>query len=280
MPTAFAHLLQILLLIVILILYYYLYTDSSDARSPFVLRLYPPRLTNGFTNRPTDRPADRRIYRPTGRPIPFLVQFDLRNLLVVNPHQIDEDTLAANTEDYLKGQAQAAMQSLVNRWVRTPRIVCCLLFFPATFAFYFSLQLLYSCTRASFRLSLSPSLYLYIYTQYIVLVVKLEPSTQAAPWLFFFSRCDHGCTTLFNRSISSSSFRQNCTTVLLFGSRCFLTNGLLLLIVWPFFFFSSEFDKIVISSSRCSPKKLFLLILKKKSQICSCRCFRLLTLIV
>lgn len=45
-------------------------------------------------------------------------QFDLRNLLVVNPHQIDEDGLANDGEEYLKGQAQAAVQSLINRRAR------------------------------------------------------------------------------------------------------------------------------------------------------------------
>ena len=47
--------------------------------------------------------------------IPSTVQFDLRNLLVVNPHQVDEDALAEGSEEYLKGQAQAAVQSLINR---------------------------------------------------------------------------------------------------------------------------------------------------------------------
>lgn len=42
-------------------------------------------------------------------------QFDLRNLLVVNPHQVDEGALAEDSEEYLKGQAQAAVQSLINR---------------------------------------------------------------------------------------------------------------------------------------------------------------------
>lgn len=60
---------------------------------------------------------------PSASPDPFvsrafcavLPQFDLRNLLVVNPHQVDEDALANDTEEYLKGQAQAAVQSLINR---------------------------------------------------------------------------------------------------------------------------------------------------------------------
>lgn len=47
-----------------------------------------------------------------------VVQFDLRNLLVVNPHQVDEGALADGAEEYLKGNAQAAMQSLINRCVR------------------------------------------------------------------------------------------------------------------------------------------------------------------
>lgn len=42
-------------------------------------------------------------------------QFDLRNLLVVNPHQVDDGALAEDSEEYLKGQAQAAIQSLINR---------------------------------------------------------------------------------------------------------------------------------------------------------------------
>ncbi|CAN0213700.1 unnamed protein product [Pylaiella littoralis] len=48
------------------------------------------------------------------------LQFDLRNLLVVNPHQVDEDALAEDSEAYLKGQAQAAVQSLINRRARWP----------------------------------------------------------------------------------------------------------------------------------------------------------------
>lgn len=34
---------------------------------------------------------------------------------MVNPHQVDEDALAGDSEAYLKGQAQAAVQSLINR---------------------------------------------------------------------------------------------------------------------------------------------------------------------
>lgn len=45
----------------------------------------------------------------------FRNQFDLRNLLVVNPHQVDENAMADDSEEYLKGQAQAAVQSLINR---------------------------------------------------------------------------------------------------------------------------------------------------------------------
>lgn len=37
--------------------------------------------------------------------------------MVVNPHQVDEDALGGNPEEYLKGQAQAAMQALINRRV-------------------------------------------------------------------------------------------------------------------------------------------------------------------
>eukprot|EP00752_Nemacystus_decipiens_P018305 g16421.t1 len=50
------------------------------------------------------------------------LQFDLRNLLVVNPHQVDEDALAEDSEEYLKGQAQAAVQSLINRLFVLPTV--------------------------------------------------------------------------------------------------------------------------------------------------------------
>ncbi|CAM9380482.1 unnamed protein product [Laminaria digitata] len=50
------------------------------------------------------------------------LQFDLRNLLVVNPHQVDEEALAGDTEEYLKGQAQAAVQSLINRLFVLPTV--------------------------------------------------------------------------------------------------------------------------------------------------------------
>ncbi|CBJ25930.1 Ribosome biogenesis regulatory protein homolog [Ectocarpus siliculosus] len=50
------------------------------------------------------------------------LQFDLRNLLVVNPHQVDEQALADDSEEYLKGQAQAAVQSLINRLFVLPTV--------------------------------------------------------------------------------------------------------------------------------------------------------------
>ncbi|CAM9794454.1 unnamed protein product [Scytosiphon promiscuus] len=50
------------------------------------------------------------------------LQFDLRNLLVVNPHQVDENALADDSEEYLKGQAQAAVQSLINRLFVLPTV--------------------------------------------------------------------------------------------------------------------------------------------------------------
>lgn len=43
-------------------------------------------------------------------------QFDLRNLLVVNPHQVDEESLAREAGAYLEREAKSAMQSLVNRY--------------------------------------------------------------------------------------------------------------------------------------------------------------------
>lgn len=61
---------------------------------------------------------DVRVAPPATALVVVAVQFDLRNLLVVNPHQVDEDALADGAEEYLKGHAQAAMQSLINRCVR------------------------------------------------------------------------------------------------------------------------------------------------------------------
>lgn len=43
-------------------------------------------------------------------------QFDLRNLLVVNPHQVDEESLAREAGAYLEREAKSALQSLVNRY--------------------------------------------------------------------------------------------------------------------------------------------------------------------
>ena len=44
-------------------------------------------------------------------------QFDLRNLLVVNPHRVDEEPLTRQAGVYLERQAQAVVQSLINRFV-------------------------------------------------------------------------------------------------------------------------------------------------------------------
>ena len=44
---------------------------------------------------------------------------------------MDEEALAGDTEEYLKGQAQAAVQSLINRWVVLVLLLLLLRAFPS-----------------------------------------------------------------------------------------------------------------------------------------------------
>lgn len=60
-----------------------------------------------------------------------LSQFDLRNLLVVNPHQVDEESLAREAGTYLEREAKLAVQSLVNRYYNLEPPIHRVLFLPA-----------------------------------------------------------------------------------------------------------------------------------------------------